>query len=88
MERRSRIIEDVFGRMPKVLKGVGSQKMLAFSINKGVFGNLDNRFGMIVGRNKICKIQVMENRITFCWKNFHDLFREKAVFNQSLEELD
>ncbi|MPC32028.1 hypothetical protein E2C01_025329 [Portunus trituberculatus] len=36
--------------MPKVSRKVGSRKILTFFHNEGVFGRLENRVGMILGR--------------------------------------
>ncbi|MPC30185.1 hypothetical protein E2C01_023445 [Portunus trituberculatus] len=43
-----------FGQIIELSRGVGFQEILAFSSNKGVFGKLENRPGMILGRNIKC----------------------------------
>ena len=39
--------------MPEITKRVIIGKILTFSINKKVFSKLENRFGMITGRNML-----------------------------------
>ncbi|MPC38126.1 hypothetical protein E2C01_031629 [Portunus trituberculatus] len=46
-----KILEMFFGQMPKVWRGVGIKKIFTFYVNERVFGKLDNRLSMILGRN-------------------------------------